>query len=281
MNDGYDLHVHTCRSDGRLTPEAVVRRAADNGVRHLAITDHDTFSGLDAARASASGLVDLVPGIELSVTWARGTLHVVGLWVDPDNDALRVAVHDNDRERHTRAERIAGRLARSGLDGTLEGARAQTAPGAVPGRVHFARHLVERGAVGDVREAFKRFLRAGRPGAVASRWISLEAGVAAIRAAGGVAVLAHPLRYGLTATRLREATRAFREAGGEAVEVVCGGDGPGQRGSASALARRYGLAGSVGSDFHDPDQTWRDIGRLPPLPADITPVWSLRAEGEG
>lgn len=275
MHYPVDLHTHSTCSDGRLAPAAVVARAAANGVRVLALTDHDTVDGLAEAGAAAraEGLT-LVAGTELSVTWARRTLHVVGLGFDPGAPALTRALAANAAERERRAERIAHHLDRAGISGALDGARDE-ADGGVPGRMHFARHLVARGAVRRPADAFRRYLGRGRPAAVGSHWVSLEAGVAAIRDSGGVAVFAHPLRYGLTRSQCRQATAAFAAAGGGAVEVVCGGDGPGDRSASRALARAHGLLGSVGSDFHDPDFRWREIGRLDPPPVDVSPVWAM------
>jgi len=239
----------------------------------LALTDHDTTEGVaEATTAAVEEGVQLVPGVELSVTWRKQTLHIVGLGFDETSCAIRDAIERNTAEREDRAGRIARRLEKAGITDSLKGAQAEAGEG-TPGRMHFARYLVNAGVVGRHQDAFRRYLGQGKPAAVASHWISLEDGVEAIGAAGGVAVFAHPLRYGMTRTRCREAVAAFARAGGEAIEVVGGTDGPNDRSSAMALARRQGLAASLGSDFHDPDFPWRDLGWLKPLPDEATPVW--------
>lgn len=268
-----DLHCHSTASDGALAPAAVVERAAGNGVRVLAVTDHDTVAGLASARAAARahGIV-LVDGLELSVRWGGHTLHIVGLRVDPEADVLREVLARQLAAREDRAERIAAKLRRAGVEAPLEGARREAGEGAI-GRVHFARHLVACGVVDSLQAAFRRYLRRGQRAHVACRWVSLEEGVAAIRAAGGQAVLAHPTKYGFTRTLLRRACEAFHAAGGEAIEVITGGGGPGDVDAARTRAEQYGLLASVGSDFHDPERRWNDLGRLRPLPSSLTPVW--------
>ncbi len=273
----FDLHTHSTASDGRLAPAALVARAAERGVRVLALTDHDTVDGLAEADAAARRAgITLVPALEMSVLWAKRTLHIVALDVDPDATGLRLALERLAAARVDRAHRIARRLRGAGVADAFGGA-GRLADGAPPGRMHFARYLVECGAVRSAQEAFRKYLGRGRPAAVRSDWLALEEGVSAIREAGGIAVFAHPTRYGFTRTCLRDATRAFREAGGAAIEVVTGGDGPGDRGTAAALARREDLLASAGSDFHDPEFPWRELGRLASLPADLTPVWEGRA----
>lgn len=268
-----DLHLHSTASDGRLPPADVMQRAGAAGVRLAALTDHDTLDGLPEAAAAAGGAgVALLPGIELSARWARGTLHVVGLGVDPSATVLRAGVARHAEVRHARARRMAERLERAGAPALLDTVLGMTG-GAAPGRQHFARALVEAGVVSDRKAAFRRYLARGRPGHAPAQWTPLAEVVSWIRDAGGVAVFAHPTRYGLSRGALREAVKAFVAAEGTAMEVVCGGFGPGDVGAAAALARRHGLLASVGSDFHDPEVPWIGIGRLAPVPADLEPVW--------
>ncbi len=273
MHSPIDLHSHSNCSDGCLSPDRLVARAVDCGVAMLALTDHDTTDGLPAAQQAASdhGLC-LVPGVELSVNWGKQPLHIVGLGFDAASPAIQDAIDRNTAEREERAGRIARRLEKAGIPESLAGAQGEAGEGA-PGRMHFARYLVNTGVVARHQDAFRRYLGRGKPAAVASHWIDLETGVAAIRAAGGVAVFAHPLRYGMTRTRCREAVAAFAADGGEAIEVVGGTDGPNDRSAAMALARRQGLLASLGSDFHDPEFPWRDLGWLKPLPQEAAPVW--------
>jgi len=272
-----DLHMHSTASDGHLSPTAVVQRAADRGVRLMALTDHDTVEGIPEAQAAAgqSG-IDCVPGIELSARWARGVVHIVGLDLDITTPMLVEGVARQQAERRRRAVRIAEQLARAGISDIAE--RLERMAQGVPGRAHVARALVEQGAVPTVQAAFERYLKRGRPGYAPVQWARIEEVVAWIHAAGGVAVFAHPLRYGLSRGALRAAIQAFVEAGGQAIEVANGGGGRDDHVAAAALARRFGLAGSKGSDFHDPDFPWIEIGRLAPVPPDIPVVWERFSE---
>jgi predicted metal-dependent phosphoesterase TrpH len=265
--------MHSTASDGHLSPGAVAERAADRGVELMALTDHDTLDGIAEAQAMAAHRgIDCLPGIELSARWARGVVHIVGLGVDPGHRGLIDGVTRQQAERQRRATRMAEQLERAGASGIT--ARIATIAHGVPGRAHFARVLVEQGLSPSVQTAFDRYLKRGRPGYAAVHWANLETVVDWIHAAGGIAVFAHPLRYGLSRGALRAAIQAFVAAGGEAIEVSNGGGGRDHHAAATALARRFGLSGSLGSDFHDPDFPWIEIGRLEPVPPDIAPVWA-------
>lgn len=268
-----DLHMHSTASDGRLTPIELVDRVAAAGVALMALTDHDTLAGLDQAQQAAGQAgVGFVPGIELSARWARGVVHIVGLGIDPANPVLVDGVAAQQARRHQRAERIGERLVQRGFDGIVE--RVNQAVGAgVPGRAHFARDLLEQGHVSTMQEAFDRYLKRGRPGYAPVDWASIEQVVEWIHAAGGVAVFAHPLRYDLSRGALRAAVQAFVAAGGDAIEVSNGGGGRDDVPAAAALARRFGLEASMGSDFHDPAFPWIRIGALAPVPGDLAVVW--------
>ena len=271
MND-IDLHLHSTHSDGVLEPAALVALLAAEGIAQFALTDHDTVSGLAAAAAAAvSHGLECIPGIELSARWHGGTVHIVGLGLDPDSPAIATAVAIRAAIRRERAAEIAARLARAGAPGAA--VAALVAGVGVPTRTHFARALVTLGVAGDVQQAFERWLARGRPAYVAAAWPELEATVSALAAAGGVAVLAHPLRYTLSGGQRRALAAAFRDAGGVALEVVTGGAAPQQLEAATGLALRSGLEGSAGSDCHDPALPWHRPGRLAKLPATVVPVW--------
>lgn len=245
-----DLHVHSQASDGRLAPAELVRHAYECGVRLLSLTDHDTTAGLAQAAAAAQELgVAFVPGIEVSADWRGRTLHVLGYCIDPHAAGLRNGVQQLGAERERRAVEIARRLDAAGAPGSDSLAHIR-ASAALVTRTHFARRLAELGVVRSIAEAFDRYLGRGRPAAVRSAWPAMAEAVAWVCAAGGIAALAHPMRYTLSAGARREMTAEFRAAGGQAIEVVCGGGSATHLQQAAALAHRYGLSGSVGSDSH-------------------------------
>jgi len=269
----YDLHSHTTASDGTLSPAALVRRARDQGVDVLAITDHDVTDGLAAAQATATEVgLTLVPGVEVSVTWNTATIHIVGLQVAPDNAELQAGLAGLRAFRAERGVEIARRLAKHGIEGALEGAQGY-AGGQILSRTHFARFLVEQGHAKDMRKVFSKFLVHNRPGYVPGEWASLEQAVGWIRAAGGQAVIAHPARYRISATRLRQFIGEFKECGGEGIEVVSGSHSAGDVQGMAQYAKRFELLASCGSDYHGPEQPWIELGRLPTLPEGCIPVW--------
>lgn len=274
MSKTPDLHTHSTASDGTLSPRELMARAAAQGVEVLALTDHDTLAGIDEAATAARALgLTLVPGVEISVTWNARTIHVIGLDVDPHCARLRAGLAGLLAYREQRAAEIAQRLARAGWPDALEGARAQ-AKGALVGRTHFARFLVQRGAAQDVRSVFKRFLVKGKPGHVAGRWTTLDEAVGWIRAAGGQAVVAHPARYGLTRSRMKRLLDDFRACGGRGIEVVSGSHSRDDAFTFARWAREQGLLASAGSDYHGPESPWIELGQLPPLPDGCRPIWS-------
>jgi len=277
-----DLHSHSDVSDGTLAPADLVDRAHANGVAVLALTDHDTVAGLRVAGEAAARVgVRLVPGVEISVTWMGRTLHVLGLDVRPDAPLLRGGLSTLQSVRRERAEEMGRRLEKAGIPDAYDGALRLAGAGQVT-RTHFARFLVNAGYSADVNKAFQRYLSRGRPGYVRVKWADLDESIGWIRASGGIPVLAHPLSYGLTGAWLSRVLSAFTDAGGQALEVVCGARTQREAIALSAgYARRFGLLGSVGSDFHTPDTPWIDLGRLPPLPESLEPVWTRFRDFQG
>lgn len=270
----FDLHSHSTRSDGLLAPAELVARAAERGVRALALTDHDEVSGLQEANAHAGQVgIAFINGVEISVTWNGETLHVVGLHIDPENAELAAGLDHIRSGRQRRAECIASELEQAGIDGSLAGARSYAANPDLVSRTHFARFLVERGHARDVQTVFRKYLAAGKPGYVPHQWASLELAVHWIRASGGIPVLAHPGRYKLDNTQREAMLANFAELGGTAIEVVTGSHTADQFVTWARYAQRFGLLASAGSDFHGPGETRRDLGELPELPAGCTPVW--------
>jgi predicted metal-dependent phosphoesterase TrpH len=270
----FDLHCHSTASDGVLTPAALVRRAAANGVGVLALTDHDELSGLaEAASVAQEYGVRLVSGVEISITWGGITIHIVGLGVDPSSETLARGLGHVRASRARRAERIAAEFDALGIPGTLEGAYSYAGNPDLVGRAHFARYLVEQGVARDVKSVFHRYLTSGKPAYVPHQWADLADAVAWIRASGGRAVVAHPGRYRLSRDELRRFLGEFIAAGGEGIEVVTGSHTRAQYAEFAALARELGLLASRGSDFHGPEESEIDLGRLPPLPDELRPVW--------
>jgi len=268
-----DLHCHSNVSDGVLSPAGVVARAVANGVHALALTDHDDVAGLPAAQAAAdlAGMT-LINGVEISVTWGKQTVHIVGLRIDPAHPELAKGLHDIRLGRIERARRMSDDLAQSGVIGAYEGAYDYAANKQMIGRTHFARWLVAQGHAPDIRTAFKRYLTRGHPGYVEHQWTSLENAVGWIRASGGMAVVAHPGRYAFNARELHLLLDAFRALGGEGIEVITGSHHPSEYGKFADLARAFSLKASRGADFHAPGEGI-DIGCLPALPYYCQPVW--------
>ncbi|WP_197341338.1 3',5'-nucleoside bisphosphate phosphatase [Ralstonia solanacearum] len=270
-----DLHCHSTVSDGLLAPREVAARAAAHGVTLWALTDHDEVGGQAAAREAAESLgMDYLPGVEISVTWAGRTLHIVGLGIDPDDAALVPGLERTRSGRSARAEDMAEALGKLGIHGAYAGALSYAGNPDMISRTHFARFLVEHGHCRDIAEVFDRYLGEGKPGFVPHRWARLADAIGWIRGAGGVAVMAHPGRYTLTLLEHEALFDEFKDLGGEGVEVVTGSHTPDQYARYADVARRYGLLASRGSDFHGPGEGRVELGELPPLPDNLTPVWS-------
>jgi len=269
----YDLHCHSTASDGALTPAEVVKRAKLQGVTHLALTDHDTTDGLKEAQIAAEQQdITLIPGIELSASWQKKCLHIVGLGIDPEHPALFDGIETQQKIRIERASKIAEKLNKKRIGGALE-AVCQQAGETMVTRLHFAEFLLQNHYVDSFQEAFDKYLGAGKPAYVATTWASLENTVHWITESGGVAVLAHPLRYKMTASWLRKALTAFKHAGGAAIEVVTGQSSVDDIQRSLHFARQFDFMASQGSDFHNPDNRWVELGRLAPMPDGIKPIW--------
>lgn len=269
----YDFHCHSQASDGHLTPTALVELAADQGVEWLALTDHDTHAGLEeAATACKARRIRLIAGAEWSLCWGARELHVLGLDVDPMAKAIRQLEANQQEARRKRASLIGARLDRAANMTDSYVKACELAQSEAPGRPLFARVLLAEGRVRNMQHAFNRFLKKGQAAFVATPWATIEAGVAAIREAGGQAVVAHPHHYGLTRTKLRRLLTDFCAAGGAGLEVAMPNLTPQQRRLLIECARDFSLLASGGSDFHSPEQHWLSLGKLPALPADLTPV---------
>lgn len=274
-----DLHCHSVVSDGTLTPEELAVRAQANGVELWALTDHDEVGGQHraAAAARAAGMAYLT-GTEISVTFCNETVHIVGLGFDADNAEMTQGLYDTRGGRGKRAQEMAEQLAQVGIRGAYEGALRFVGNPELISRTHFARFLVEQGHCKDTSEVFRKFLTEGKPGYVPHHWASLKDAIRWINDAGGMAVIAHPGRYKFTANEEYALFTEFKAHGGRAVEVVTGSHTPAEYVEYADKALEFGLAASRGSDFHSPDESHCDLGKLPGLPGKLTPVWELLAD---
>ena len=271
-----DLHCHSVVSDGTLTPEELAERAHANGVRLWALTDHDELGGQQRARAAAADLkIDYLAGVEISVTWMGQTIHIVGLGIDEQHAGILEGLKQTREGRGDRAKLMAEQLLKAGIPGAYEGALHYAGNHDLISRTHFARFLVEQGVCRDTEQVFKNYLVEDKPGYVPHRWASLADAIAWIKAAGGVAVIAHPGRYRLNAMQMDELFKFFKEHGGLGIEVITGSHTPDQYQEYGKIAQQYGFLASRGSDFHDPSESHTDLGVLPLLPDYLTPVWSV------
>jgi predicted metal-dependent phosphoesterase TrpH len=273
-----DLHCHSTVSDGTLAPEDLAQHASANGVELWALTDHDEIGGQHraAAAAKAHGMRYLT-GTEISVTFIGKTVHIVGLGFDADDQALKDGLRRTRGGRKERAMEMSDGLAKVGIKGAFEGALKFVGNPDLISRTHFARFLVESGVCRETNEVFRKYLTEGKPGFVTHRWASLRDAVSWITGAGGMAIIAHPARYKFTPNEEFALFTEFKALGGLGVEVVTGSHTVAEYAIYADTAREFGLAASRGSDFHSLDESHTELGTLPFLPANLTPVWELLA----
>ncbi|MEE9452407.1 MAG: PHP domain-containing protein [Gammaproteobacteria bacterium] len=269
----FDLHTHSCCSDGELTPAELVSAAKQVGVDVLALTDHDTTAGFTEASKQAKQMgLQLVAGVEISTLWKKHEIHIVGLNIDPDCQYLQQGLTEQANRRRQRAVAIAERLQDLGIEGAYASVYKQTA-GDLITRPHFAKFLQEGGYVRDMAGAFRYYLARGKPAYVSVEWPDIAEAVEWIKSAGGQAVLAHPLRYKLTNTKLNLLVQEFKQAGGEGIEVVAGCCGLNEVKQAANLAEHFNMLASRGSDFHGKKITPAGLGCSHKLPAQCQPIW--------
>ncbi len=274
-----DLHCHSVVSDGTMTPEALAERAKTNGVELWALTDHDEISGQHRAMAAAKAQgMRYLTGTEISVTFAGETVHIVGLGFDPDDNGLQQGLRATRGGREQRAMEMSDGLAKVGIHGAYEGALKFVGNPELISRTHFARFLVESGVCKETSEVFRKYLTEGKPGYVPHRWASLRDAVSWIASAKGLAIIAHPARYKFTPNEEYALFTEFKAHGGRGVEVVTGSHTAAEAIKYAETAKEFGMAASRGSDFHSPEESRTDLGSLPFLPGNLTPVWELLAD---
>lgn len=273
-----DLHCHSTVSDGTLSPEELAARAKANGVELWALTDHDEVGGQQRALDAAMALgLPYLSGCEISVSFAGKVVHIVGLGFDHRDEALVQGLRATRGGRELRAREMAAGLAQVGIKGAYEGALKYVGNPEAISRTHFARFLVEAGHCADVPEVFRRYLTEGKPGFIEHKWARLGDAVRWVREAGGVAVIAHPARYGFTPTEEYALFTEFIAHGGQGVEVVTGSHTAAEAVKYAATAKEFDLLASRGSDFHSPAESHTDLGALPPLPGALKPIWEALA----
>lgn len=273
MTKIYDLHCHSTASDGVLTPTEVVQRAAEQGVNVLALCDHDTVAGIDEAQIAAkeSG-IELITGVEISTNWEGRGIHIVGLNFEKTHPKMTALLDAQKALREKRAVEIGEKLEKAGIPNAYEGAKA-LADGEVT-RAHYARYLVQIGKVSNDGQAFKRYLGQGKSAFVKAEWTDIPTAIDTIHAAGGIAIIAHPLRYNMTGKWVRKLMADFKTWGGNGMEIADCGQTKDQRQMLARWANEFEFVGSVGSDFHFPCG-WVELGKNLVLPEDVKPVWSL------
>ena len=274
-----DLHSHTNASDGDLPVEQLMKLAADRGVDELAITDHDSIGSLEEALSIADEYgVRIIPGVEISAKAGKkqDTVHIVGLHIDYQHAGLNSFLCHIQEQRQARALDMAKQLEVAGVKGALADIEYFIDSQPMVCRTHLAQYLLERGEVKTFGDAFKKFLAKGGRAFVKDDWFDMEDAVAIIRQAGGIPVLAHPTRYGMGSNKLKSVIERFQEVGGEAIEVCYPNIHPGQKNLLADWCIKYNLMASQGSDFHSTNKPWALLGKIPPLPSHVTPVWTSK-----
>jgi predicted metal-dependent phosphoesterase TrpH len=274
-----DLHSHTNCSDGGLSPQSLIDRAANFQIDVLAITDHDTVAGLDIAQKHIDEKeipLKLINGIEISTAWQGFEIHIVGLNIDKNNPELKALIALQQQAREERAISMGEKLEKCGFPTIYTDAKAMAGEGSIT-RAHFAKVLHQQGHVNTMQQAFDKYI--GKKGSKGQRayvkpnWCSIEEAIVAIHHAGGSAVMAHPIRYDLSAKWLRRLIVHFSEVAGDGLEVVLPQMNPEQRQKMLGYCQEYDLHASMGSDFHYPNR-WSDIGRNLTMPVGAKPIWA-------
>jgi predicted metal-dependent phosphoesterase TrpH len=262
-----------------LSPETLIDRAVNYQIAVLAITDHDTVAGFNIAQdyiLEKNIPIKLISGIEISTSWQGFEIHIVGLNLDAEHPALKQLIKDQQQAREDRALEIGEKLAKCGFANAYDDAKKLAGNGSIT-RAHFAKVLYQQGHVSTLQKAFDQYL--GKKGRNTQRayvkpnWCTIEQAVKVIHLAKGSAVMAHPIRYDLSAKWLRRLIVHFKESQGDALEVILPQMNPQQRQTMLNYCLEYNLHASTGSDFHHPNK-WSDLGRNLILPDGALPVWA-------
>jgi predicted metal-dependent phosphoesterase TrpH len=277
MDQFADLHTHTTASDGTFTPTELLSAAHSVGLKYLAVTDHDTLSGLpEAMRIAKEKDIRLIPGVELSVEGKPGKCHLLGLAFDPDHEELNRVLCELSQSRRERNERIANRLQNLGISVSMAEVTRIAPTGANIGRPHFALALVEKGYVRDVKEAFDRYLADDAAAYVTKDTLSPEAAIHLIHRAGGLCFIAHPGLLKLAEHETYETRfRALRDLGMDGIEAYYSAYSPALTEQLLRLSERLGLMVTGGSDFHGANKENVPLGIVRDgarLPASLLPM---------
>ena len=267
-----DLHCHSYFSDGALSPTELIQKAQNQKIRCLSLTDHDTVAGYDELnRAASATSITIINGIELSTRWKKYDVHILGYQLN-HTPKLHELIHRQNQSRIDRAQSIGEALGGIGIVDAYAKACEIAGHNRV-GRPHFAQVLINEERARDMKAAFKQYLGRGKNAYIPTPWISIAEAVEGINACGGQAVIAHPLKYGLTRSKLHELINEFKEAGGTGIEVVSGEMTVTQVKEMAATSVRFNLLASSGSDFHSDSGSRINLGRQQQLPPNCTPIW--------
>ncbi|WP_347251950.1 PHP domain-containing protein [Legionella sp.] len=268
-----DLHCHSNFSDGILSPQALVSKALEANIKTLALTDHDTIAGVEAIREAAAGYpIKIITGIEFSTRWKKYDIHILGLNFDVNNQHIQTLIKQQSESRIERAQQIAEKMESCGVEDAYNKACIIAGHQRIA-RPHLAQVFVNEGLAKNLQVAFDRFLARGKAAFVPTPWISIREAVEGILQAKGCAVIAHPLKYSLTRTKLQELICEFKEAGGIGMEVVSGDMAPAQVQEMAELCVRNQLLASTGSDYHGGSLSRISLGRQRQLPLNCVPIW--------
>lgn len=255
-----DLHVHSNKSDGSISPSDLISEARKKGLTAFALTDHDTVEGIEEAiKAAENADVRVIPGIELSTEYEGKDIHIVGLFIDKEQPAFRKKIQEFVDSRILRNQKMCQKLTEAGCPLTYEELVGEF-PDSVITRAHYAQILLKKGYTKSLKEAFERYIGDRGPCFVPREKITPEDGIKLILSAKGIPVLAHPLLYKMGEERLQKLIDRLKNAGLQALEAIYSTYTPSEEKQMCELAKRNGLLISGGSDFHGNAKPGLEIG---------------------